>query len=268
MSSVQRPIGSTDREAETELFKRLPDDADAREQLVGMFLPLAEYLARRFDRRGEPLEDLVQVASVGLLNAIDRFEVERDVQFSTYAAVTIIGELKRHFRDKGWAIRVPRRLQEVGLRVNAVLPELSQELGRSPTVKEIAARCQVSPEEILDAMEAVQAYSTTSIDSPVGEEGAAPIDAIGGDDQSLEILEGWASVAPAVKELPERERRVLYLRFFRGLTQSEIAKEVGVSQMHVSRLLSQTLSFLRGAVLDEGDPLLFGNHDPAPRRGS
>ncbi len=172
-----------------------------------MFLPLAEYLARRFDRRGEPLEDLVQVASVGLLNAIDRFDVERDVQFSTYAAVTIIGELKRHFRDKGWAIRVPRRLQEVGLRVNAVLPELSQELGRSPTVEEIAARCEASPEEILDAMEAVQAYSTTSLDSPVGEEGAAPIDVLGGDDPSLEILEGWASVAPAVKELPERERQ-------------------------------------------------------------
>jgi len=255
MSSFERPIGSTDREVETELFKRLPDDTEARERLVGMFLPLAEYLARRFDRRGEPLEDLVQVASVGLLNAIDRFDVERDVQFSTYAAVTIIGELKRHFRDKGWAIRVPRRLQEVGLRVNAVLPELSQELGRSPTVEEIAARCEASPEEILDAMEAVQAYSTTSLDSPVGEEGAAPIDVLGGDDPSLEILEGWASVAPAVKDLPERERRVLYLRFFRGLTQSEIAKEVGVSQMHVSRILSQTLSFLRGAVLEEGDPL-------------
>jgi RNA polymerase sigma-B factor len=181
--------------------------------------------------------------------------VERDVQFSTYAAVTIIGELKRHFRDKGWAIRVPRRLQEVGLRVNAVLPELSQELGRSPTVQEIAARCEASSEEILDAMEAVQAYSTTSLDSPVGEEGAAPIDVIGGDDPSLEILEGWASVAPAVKQLPERERRVLYLRFFRGLTQSEIAKEVGVSQMHVSRILMQTLSLLRGVVLEEGDPL-------------
>ena len=255
MSSVEPPIGSTDRDMETELFKRLPGDDEARERLVGMFLPLAEYLARRFDRRGEPLEDLVQVASVGLLTAIDRVDVEREVQFSTYAAVTIIGELKRHFRDKGWAIRVPRRLQEVGLRVNTVLPELSQELGRSPTVEEIAERCEASPEEILDAMEAVQAYSTTSLDSPVGEEGAAPIDVLGGDDPSLEILEGWASVAPAVKELPERERRVLYLRFFRGLTQTEIANEVGVSQMHVSRILSQTLSFLRGAVLEEGDPL-------------
>ena len=248
MTQASDPIGSGDRDAELELFGRLPGDEAAREKLVEMFLPLAEYLARRFDRRGEPLDDLIQVASVGLLNAIDRFEVERDVQFSTYAAVTIIGELKRHFRDKGWAIRVPRRLQEVGLRVNAVLPELSQELGRSPTVDEIAARCEASPEEILDAMEAVQAYSTTSLDSPVGEEGAAPIEVLGGDDPSLEILEGWASVAPAVKDLPERERRVLYLRFFRGLTQSEIANEVGVSQMHVSRILSQTLATLRQAV--------------------
>jgi len=255
MSAAGRSIGSTDRVVEVALFKRLPGDTAARDELVEMFLPLAEYLARRFDRRGEPLEDLVQVASVGLLNAIDRFDVERDVQFSTYAAVTIIGELKRHFRDKGWAIRVPRRLQEVGLRVNTVLPVLSQELGRSPTVEEIAVRCEASPEEILDAMEAVQAYSTTSLDSPVGEEGAAPIEVLGGEDPSLEILEGWASIAPAVKELPERERRVLYLRFFRGLTQSEIAGEVGVSQMHVSRILSQTLAFLRGAVLEEGDQL-------------
>jgi RNA polymerase sigma-B factor len=264
MSASNRPIGSTDRDVEIDLFKRLPADGAARDELVNMFLPLAEYLARRFDRRGEPLEDLVQVASVGLLNAIDRFDVERDVQFSTYAAVTIIGELKRHFRDKGWAIRVPRRLQEVGLRVNTVLPVLSQELGRSPTVEEIAARCEASPEEILDAMEAVQAYSTTSLDTPVGEEGAAPIDVLGGEDPSLEILEGWASVAPAVKELPERERRVLYLRFFRGLTQSEIASEVGVSQMHVSRILSQTLAFLRSAVLEEGDPLRESPHGADP----
>ncbi|HKE54463.1 MAG TPA: RNA polymerase sigma factor SigF [Actinomycetota bacterium] len=256
MSRPEHPIGSTDHDTELELFGRLPGDESAREELVEMFLPLAEYLARRFDRRGEPLDDLIQVASVGLLNAIDRFDTERDVQFSTYAAVTIIGELKRHFRDKGWAIRVPRRLQEVGLRVNAILPELSQELGRSPTVGEIAARCEASPEEILDAMEAVQAYSTTSLDSPVGEEGAAPIEVLGGDDPSLEILEGWATVAPAVKELPERERRVLYLRFFRGLTQSEIAKEVGVSQMHVSRILSQTLASLREAVgAEQTDPL-------------
>ncbi|MGZ8605084.1 MAG: sigma-70 family RNA polymerase sigma factor, partial [Actinomycetota bacterium] len=133
--------GLSDDVDERELFARLPDDAEAREELVHRFLPLAEYLARRFSGRGESPDDLFQVASLGLLNAIDRFDLGRDVQFSTYAAVTIVGELKRHFRDKGWAVRVPRRLQEVGLRINAVLPELSQELGRSPTVQEIAQRC-------------------------------------------------------------------------------------------------------------------------------
>jgi RNA polymerase sigma-B factor len=240
-----RPLGSIDRSIEVELFERLPNDPSARDELVEAFLPLAEYLARRFDRRGEPLDDLIQVASVGLLNAIDRFDLARDVQFSTYAAVTIVGELKRHFRDKGWAIRVPRRLQEVALRINAVLPELAQQHGRSPTIEEIAARCEATPEEILDAMEAVQAYSTSSLDTPVGDDGIAPVEVLGEEDPSIETLEGWASVAPALQELPPRERRVLFLRFFEGLTQSEIAEQVGVSQMHVSRILAQTLRFLR-----------------------
>jgi RNA polymerase sigma-B factor len=233
---------------ERELFERLPDDVDARDELARRFLPLAEYLARRFAGRGESPDDLLQVASLGLLNAIDRFDLSRDVQFSTYAAVTIVGELKRHFRDKGWAVRVPRRLQEIGLRINAVLPELSQELGRSPTIDEIATRCDASSEEILEAMEASQAYSTSSLDAPASEDGAAPIEVLGSDDPSLAVLEEWASVAPAVRDLPQRERTVLYLRFFRGLTQSEIAREVGVSQMHVSRILAQTLRQLREAV--------------------
>ncbi|MGZ8585579.1 MAG: SigB/SigF/SigG family RNA polymerase sigma factor [Actinomycetota bacterium] len=240
--------GLSDDVDERELFARLPDDAEAREELVHRFLPLAEYLARRFSGRGESPDDLFQVASLGLLNAIDRFDLGRDVRFSTYAAVTIVGELKRHFRDKGWAVRVPRRLQEVGLRINAVLPELSQELGRSPTVQEIAQRCGATAEEILDAMEASQAYSTSSLDAPATEEGAAPIEVLGADDPSIALLDEWASVAPAVHDLPQRERTVLYLRFFRGLTQSEIAREVGVSQMHVSRILAQTLRTLRQAV--------------------
>ena len=232
---------------ERDLFAMRPDDG-AREELARRFLPLAEYLARRFSGRGESQEDLLQVASLGLLNAIDRFDLNRDVQFSTYAAVTIVGELKRHFRDKGWAVRVPRRLQEIGLRINSVLPELSQELGRSPTIDEIAARCDASSEEVLEAMEASQAYSTSTLDAPATEEGAAPIEVLGTDDPSMAVLEEWASVAPAVRDLPQRERTVLYLRFFRGMTQSEIAKEIGVSQMHVSRILAQTLRTLRSAV--------------------
>ena len=230
---------------ERELFERLPGDPSVRDEIVARFLPLAEYLARRFSGRGEPVDDLVQVASVGLLNAIDRFDIGREVQFSTYAAATIVGELKRHFRDKGWSVRVPRRLQEIGLRVNAVLPELSQELGRSPTIEEIGARCGASSEEVLDAMEAVQSYSAASLDAPMGENGLAPIETIGNEDPSMELLDAWASIAPAVRRLPARERKVLYLRFFRDQTQSEIAREIGVSQMHVSRILAQTLGYLR-----------------------
>lgn len=253
MSARPRPRVQLHALDERELFELLPDDPGAREELAHRFLPLAEYLARRFSGRGESQDDLFQVASLGLLNAIDRFDLERDVQFSTYAAVTIVGELKRHFRDKGWAVRVPRRLQEVGLRINTVLPELSQELGRSPTIDEIAARSDSSAEEILEAMEASQAYATSSLDAPATDDGAAPIEVLGTDDPSLAVLEEWSSVAPAVRDLPQRERTVLYLRFFRGMTQSEIAREVGVSQMYVSRILSQTLRLLREAVSAGGD---------------
>jgi RNA polymerase sigma-B factor len=240
---------------ERELFEALPDDA-ARGELARRYLPLAEYLTRRFAGRGEAADDLYQVASLGLLNAIDRFDTSRDVQFSTYAAVTIVGELKRHFRDKGWSVRVPRRLQEIGLRVNGILPTLYQELRRSPTIGEIAARIGASEEDVLEAMEASQAYSTTSLETPASEDGAAPIDVLGGDDPSIAMLDDWASVAPAVRDLPQRERHVLYLRFFRGLTQSEIAEEIGVSQMHVSRILAQTLRTLREAVGEDETSLI------------
>lgn len=230
-----------------ELFGQLPDPG-AREELVRVYQPLAEYLARKFSGRGEQVEDLVQVAMIGLLNAIDRFDPGREVQFPTYAAVTIIGELKRHFRDKGWAVRVPRRLQETGLRVSRAMGEMWQELGRSPTVKEIASRLDLPEEEILEAVEAMQAYSATSLEAPVGEEGPSHGELLTQDDESLELLEAWASVAPRLKQLPTRERRILYLRFFKGLTQSEIAEQLQISQMHVSRLLSQTLVRLREAI--------------------
>jgi RNA polymerase sigma-B factor len=227
-----------------ELFARLPD-ADAREALVHRFLPLAEYFARRFAGRGESTEDLNQVASLGLLHAIDRFDSERGVQFSTYAAATIVGEIKRHFRDKGWAIRVPRNLQESALRVNKLLSQLWQELGRSPTVAEIAARADLNQEEVLEALDAVQAYSASSLDAPAGEGAQTPAESLGEEDPLFEQAEGWTSIAPTLRGLPPRERQILYLRFFEGLTQSEIATQVGISQMHVSRLLSQTLELLR-----------------------
>lgn len=227
------------------LFARLPGDAHAREELIIMFRPLAEYLARRFGGRGQPMEDMVQVAYVGLISAVDRFDVSREVRFSTYAAATIVGELKRHLRDRAWAVRVPRSLQELGLRINKELPVFTQELGRSPTVPELAERLDATAEEILGAMDAAQAYTASSLDAPVGEGNLPPHEVLGREDPSREWLDEWAAVAPAIKGLPERERKVLHMRFFQGLTQSQIADEIGVSQMHVSRILSQVLSHLR-----------------------
>jgi RNA polymerase sigma-B factor len=230
------------------LFERLPDDRAAREEIVSRFVPLAEYLARRFAGRGEPLEDLTQVATVGLLGAVDRFDPSREVPFSTFAAATIVGELKRHLRDKAWAVRVPRRLQELGLLVGRMIPALTQQLGRGPTVDEIANAVEADPEEVLEAMDAMHAYAAGSLDAPTREGDISRVETMGGEDPSMELVDDWASIAPAVADLPERERRVLYLRFFRGMTQSEIAADIGVSQMHVSRILSQTLDLLRTAV--------------------
>lgn len=233
-------------------FRALPDPS-ARDAIVARFLPFAEYLARRFAGRGESIEDLTQVATIGLLQAIDRFDVSREVRFSTYAAATIVGELKRHFRDKGWAIRVPRRLQETATALHRSLPELSQQLGRSPTIPELARYMGRSLDEITDAMEGGRLYSIDSLDVPLAEGGATTVaDTIGEDDPSVELVEDWVALAPAVADLSERDRRVLYLRFFRDMTQSEIARDVGVSQMHVSRILQRVLESLREVV--EPDP--------------
>jgi RNA polymerase sigma-B factor len=244
-SSGARPW-ETDRTRD--LFDRLHEDPRARDEVIELYTPLAKYLARRFEGRREPLDDLMQVAMLGLIKAVDRFDPGREIQFTTYASATIVGELKRHFRDKGWAVRVPRRLQESGLKVGRAVSTLSQELGRSPTIREVADRIGLSDEEVLEAMDAINAYSAQSLDAPVDDDGTTVIDRLRDDDDSLERLVGWATVAPAIRALPARERRILYLRFFHGQTQSEIAQEVGMSQMHVSRLLAKTLQQLREAV--------------------
>lgn len=223
-------------------------DPVLREQLVNAHLGLAEYLARRFANRGEALDDLVQVASLGLIKAVDRFDPERGVEFSTYATHTIVGELKRHFRDKGWAIRAPRRMQELYLRLGKVVATLGQELGRSPTIAELAAEVKVSEEEVLEALEAGQAYRSTSLDAPSGnEEGETLASRIGEEDPSLEDAESRATLSPLLAQLAPRERLILHLRFFEGLTQSEIATRLGISQMHVSRLLARSVAQLRAA---------------------
>lgn len=224
-----------------------------RTRLVDQHIGLVEFLARKFRNRGEPLEDLVQVGTIGLLKAIERFDLDREVEFSTYATPTIVGELKRHFRDKGWAVRVPRRLQELHLEITKVVSFLGQEIGRSPTVAEIAEAASLTEEDVLEGLEIAQAYNFTSLDAPIdsGDGGSTSFaDQLGADDEHLENLEYRASLAPEMAKLPERERQILFLRFFKGQTQSEIASKLGISQMHVSRLLNRTLAQLRVALED------------------
>ncbi|MBA3653815.1 MAG: SigB/SigF/SigG family RNA polymerase sigma factor [Actinobacteria bacterium] len=251
-----------DEQQRRELRQKLAQFAESRDtrlrdELVEAHLGLAEYLARRFSNRGEPLDDLVQVASVGLIKAVDRFDPGREVEFSTYATHTIVGELKRHFRDKGWAVRAPRRMQELYLRLGNVIGILSQELGRSPTVPELANEAGVSEEEVLEALEAGQAYRSTSIDAPGsagtggGEEGDTLAAHLGGDDPEMAEAERRAELSPLLAGLPEREQTILFMRFFEGLTQSEIANRLDISQMHVSRLLARSLEQLRNASQNE-----------------
>ncbi|TXS21023.1 RNA polymerase sigma factor SigF [Streptomyces sp. ms191] len=229
-----------------------PEKAELRNRLVRMHLPLVEHLARRFRNRGEPLDDLTQVATIGLIKSVDRFDPERGVEFSTYATPTVVGEIKRHFRDKGWAVRVPRRLQELRLSLTTATAELSQQHGRSPTVHELAERLGISEEEVLEGLESANAYSTLSLDVPdTDDESPAVADTLGAEDEALEGVEYRESLKPLLEDLPPREKRILLLRFFGNMTQSQIAQEVGISQMHVSRLLARTLAQLREKLLVE-----------------
>ena len=224
-----------------------------RDALVQAHLPLVEYLARRFAGRGEPLDDLIQVATIGLIKAIDRFEPDRGVEFSTYATPTIAGEIKRHFRDKGWAVRVPRRLQELKIALTRATADLVQVHGRAPTVAELAQHLGLSEEEVLEGLESAHAYSTVSLDAPDSDDAGGPAvaDSLGMVDDALEGVEYRESLKPLLEALPPREKRILVLRFFGGLTQSQIASELGISQMHVSRLLARTLAQLREGLLSE-----------------
>jgi RNA polymerase sigma-B factor len=249
---------SEDRAARAQEDRRLlvryhrHDDPAAREQLVERFLPLARQLARRYQRGGEQLDDLIQVASLGLLKAIDRFDPARETAFSSFAVPTILGELKRHFRDKGWSVRVPRDLQELAVKVDRVGEEMSRELGRAPTPAEIAERTGTTLEQVLEAREASAAYRAVSLDRPRTddeEDGDSYADAVGAEDPGYGLAEDAATVESLMRVLSEREREVLRLRFEEDLTQSEIGQRVGVSQMHVSRLIRQSISRLR----DEAD---------------
>jgi RNA polymerase sigma-B factor len=238
--------------SDAELFARCrAGDTRAREQLIERYLPLAQRLARRYQRSEEPLEDLVQVASLGLVKAIDRFETDRDVAFSSYAVPTILGELKRHFRDSTWSVRVPRDLQELALRVDHAVGELSLRRGRAPTITEIAPAVGTSTERVLEALEAAGAYHAGSLDAPRATRGAeeaageSVADALGAEEGGFERAEDRALLAPLLAHVSPRERMVLVLRFVEDLTQAEIGERIGVSQMQVSRLIRQALARLR-----------------------
>ncbi|MFE0021115.1 SigB/SigF/SigG family RNA polymerase sigma factor [Amycolatopsis sp. NPDC059021] len=245
------------------LFEALhrPDATDAgrerlRRQLIEEHLPLAEHIARRFARRGEAHEDLVQVARLGLVNAVDRFEPGRGTDFLDFAVPTVMGEVRRYFRDSGWSVRVPRRLKELHLALNRATTTLAQRWGKAPTAKELADHLDLDVEEVTEALIAGNAYQATSIDRPVSTEteDLSLADTLGEDDPDLEGVENHEALRPLLRKLPQREQSILIMRFYGNMTQSQIAARVGLSQMHVSRLLSATLRTLREELTEaEGD---------------
>lgn len=222
-----------------------------RNDVICACLPMARRAAGRFAGRGESLDDLVQVATVGLIKSVDRFDPARQTPFVNYAMPTITGEIKRHFRDKSWSVRVSRRMQELHLDITRTVPQLAQELGRSPSVADLAVRLDVSEADILQGIDCGQAYTARSLSTPVGDDdgGTVLADVLGGDDERLESAADRHTLRQLLADLPVRERTILMLRFFDNLTQSEIAEHVGVSQMHVSRLLARTLGELRERLL-------------------
>jgi RNA polymerase sigma-B factor len=255
MATARLALAGDPRDVERRLLLKYHEEGDleARAELVERFLPLARDLALRYTYTDEPYDDLLQVASLGLIKAIDRFEPGRGSKFTSYAAPTILGELKRHFRDKGWALRVPRDLQERTLALSRATEVLSKELGRSPKVREVADHLGRTVEEVLEAQEAAASYEAASLDAPAGgrteEESATLVDLLGREDSSYELVEDRQAIASTWRTLPDVERQVLELRFMHDLTQREIGERIGYSQMHVSRLLRRALTRLESAAI-------------------
>jgi RNA polymerase sigma-B factor len=238
------------------LLRRYHEEGDlaAREQLIEQYMSLVRSLARRYLYRGEQLDDLVQIGAIGLIKAIDRFDVDRGVELTTYATPNIIGEIKRHFRDKGWSVRVPRGLQELNVQLSKLIEELTVELGRSPTIPELAKAADAEEEAVVEALESGRAYSSVSLSTGGGqdEEGELdPLESLGAEEPQYAVSENRAVLAPGFRVLDERERRILHLRFFKGLTQSQIAQQIGISQMHVSRLIRRSLEKIREEIAEE-----------------
>jgi RNA polymerase sigma-B factor len=240
------------------LLRRYHEEGDlaAREELIERYMALVRSLARRYSYRGEQLDDLVQIGAIGLIKAIDRFDLSRNVELTTYATPNIIGEIKRHFRDKGWSVRVPRGLQELNVQVSKLIEQLTVQLSRSPTIAELAEAAGVEEEAVLEALESGRAYSSISLSAGSGsdEDGELdPLESLGSEDFEYELSEDRAVLAPGFKVLDQRERRILHLRFFSGLTQSQIAEQVGISQMHVSRLIRRSLEKIRQEIAEESE---------------
>jgi RNA polymerase sigma-B factor len=239
------------------LLRRYHEQGDlaAREQLIEQYMSLVRSLARRYSYRGEQLEDLVQIGAIGLIKAIDRFDVNRGVELTTYATPNIIGEIKRHFRDRGWSVRVPRGLQELNIQLSRLIEELTVQNGRSPTIPELAKAAGVTDEEVLEALESGRAYTSLSLSAGSGghdDDGELdPLESLGTEEHQYEVSEDRAVLEPGFRVLDARERKILHLRFFEGLTQSQIAQQVGISQMHVSRLIRRSLEKIREEIAAE-----------------
>jgi len=241
---------------ERELLLRVGESGDraARDELITRYLPLVRSLARRFASRGQPVDDLIQVGSIGLIKAIDRFDLGRGVELSTYATPTILGEIKRYFRDKGWAVKVPRALQDLNVRLNRVIETMTVDLHRSPTIAELAAVAEVSEEEVVEALESGRAYTSVSIfsgGSGEDEESLELLDCLGHEEQAYAVFEQRRLLAPAMERLDPRERLILHLRFFEGMTQTQVAARIGISQMHVSRLIRKSIDSLRETMVQQ-----------------
>lgn len=257
MTSKTSDKSAWDKEKTRELFRRFKEegDMDAREKLVMSHLNLVRFIANKFKNRGEPIDDLIQVGYLGLLKAIDRFDPSRGLEFTTFATPTIMGEIKRHFRDKGWSVRVPRRLQELSAKVNQATDTLTSQLQRSPTIAEIADYLDATVDEVLEAMESSSAYSSVSLEAPSGaddDDTPSVIDRYATEDSDLAFTDDRIIIEEALASFSPREREVIEMRFLKGMTQIEIAEKLGISQVQVSRLLRRTLKKIQDKIDPEG----------------
>lgn len=257
MTSKTSGKSAWDKEKTRELFRRFKEegDMDAREKLVMSHLNLVRFIANKFKNRGEPIDDLIQVGYLGLLKAIDRFDSSRGLEFTTFATPTIMGEIKRHFRDKGWSVRVPRRLQELSAKVNQATDTLTSQLQRSPTIAEIADYLDATVDEVLEAMESSSAYSSVSLEAPSGaddDDTPSVIDRYATEDSDLAFTDDRIIIEEALASFSPRERDVIEMRFLKGMTQIEIAEKLGISQVQVSRLLRRTLKKIQDKIDPEG----------------